>query len=164
MIPDQEHSIASAERGSKPTILWGSILAVVVLGGLLWFFFLRSASPRRETNELPFGPAEQVYSSRIGFSGLEMSRAANFINQEVTYLSGSVENQGDRGIREIEVTIEFRDVLNQVVLRETRRVLGQMGGHLAPGEKRDFRIAFDHVPADWNVQIPALRISGLDLE
>ena len=156
--------MASAERGPQPTILWGSIIAVVVLGGLLWFFFLRSASPRRETKELPFGPAEKAYSSRIGFSGFEMSRAANFINQEVTYLSGSVENQGERGVREIEVTIEFRDVLNQVVLRETRHVLGQIGGHLAPGERRDFRIAFDHVPADWNVQIPALRISGLDLE
>jgi hypothetical protein len=93
-----------------------------------------------------------------------MSRAANFLNQEVTYLSGTVANQGDRGVREIEVTIEFRDTLNQVVLRDARRLLGKVGGRLAPGERRDFRIAFDHVPADWNVQMPSVRIGGLELE
>jgi len=164
MTPDQEPSIVNAERGSSPTVLWGSVIAIAVLGGLLWFVFLHGASSHREANQLPFGLAEQAYASRLGFSSFEMSRAANFLNQEVTYLSGNVANQGDRGVREIEVTIEFRDVLNQVVLRDARRLLGKAGGRLAPGERRDFRIAFDHVPADWNVQMPSVRISGLELE
>ena len=164
MTPDQEPLIANSEKESKSAVLWGSIMAVAVLGGLIWLIFLHSSSPRKEANRLPFGPVEQAYASRIGFSGFEMSRAANFLNQEVTYLSGNVANQGDRGVREIEVTIEFRDALNQVVLRDARRLLGKAGQRLAPGERRDFRIAFDHVPADWNVQMPSVRISGLELE
>ncbi len=113
---------------------------------------------------LPFGPGERAYAAKIKLDAMEMSRAANFLSQEVTYLSGAAQNQGERGVREIEVTIEFRDALNQVVLRETRNVLGARGAPLGPGQSRAFQFSFDHVPADWNVRLPAVRVTGLAFE
>jgi hypothetical protein len=139
-------------------------LGIAGLIGIFWYLHVSGGPPRREGGPLAFGAGEQAYASQIVFNGLGMSRAANMLNQEVTYLSGQIANQGGRAVREIEVTIEFHDAVNQVVLREQRHVLGKLARPLASGERRDFQIAFDHVPADWNVQVPTVRISGLDLE
>ena len=93
-----------------------------------------------------------------------MSRAANLLNQEVTYVFGVLSNDGDRTIRELEVTIEFRDSLNQVVLRDTRRFIGPRAKPVEPLRRREIEMTFDHVPDDWNRQYPSLRVTGLVLD
>jgi hypothetical protein len=128
------------------------------------FFYLFSSGPRsgplREA-QLPFGSAEQAYAPRIELRHFSMSRAENFVHQEVTMLSGEVANAGEQALAEVEVTVEFRDSLNQVVLRETRRLFGAAGPPLAPNQPRSFRLSFEHIPNDWNRQIPSVRITGL---
>jgi len=161
---DDERLIPREEKRYRPATLWAGALGLAGLVGVLWYLHASGLAPRKEDGPLAFGAGEQAYASKMEFSGLEMSRAANMLNQEVTYLSGEISNQGGRKVLEIEVTIEFRDAMNQVVLRDQRRVLGRLAQPLASGERRDFQIAFDHVPADWNVQVPTVRISGLDLE
>ena len=120
----------------------------------------RSTGPGKPS-PLPFGAAEQAYASKIKFGDFEISRAENYLRQEVTTLSVGVQNTGDRAIREMEVTLEFHDVMRQVVLRETRRILSSAGAPLAAGEKRTFEISFEHLPDLWNRQAPAIRVSGL---
>ncbi len=144
--------------------LAGLGVVLLALGGV--FLLSRSSRPAAPVaaEQLPMGEAEQVYAKQIRFSGLQMSRAANFLNQEVTFVFGSVSNEGARAIREIEVTIEFRDVFNQVVLRDNRRVLGPRATPLGAGQRRDFQFGFEHVPADWNHQYPSIRVSGLLLD
>jgi len=61
------------------------------------------------------------------------------------------------------LTTEFSDDMNQIVLRETRGVLGSPKGALAPGERRAFEISFDHVPNSWNMRAPGVRVSYLKL-
>jgi hypothetical protein len=53
--------------------------------------------------------------------------------------------------------------MNQVVLRESRKVLGTPEVALAPGEHRAFEISFEHIPDAWNKQAPAMRVSYLQL-
>ena len=113
---------------------------------------------------LPWGPTEQCYAKQIRFLEPKMGRAANFLNQEVTFIFGAVANDGPRAVREIGVTLEFRDVFSQVVLRDTRRVLGPRSTPLASGQRRDFQFNFEHVPADWRRQYPSVRITGLLLD
>jgi len=144
------------------------IAGIVVVGLLLSGVILltRHAGPARSTVEqpLPMTASEQVYARQIRFFDLRMSRAANFLNQEVTFVFGTVANDGPRAVREIEATVEFRDLFNQVVLRDTRRVLGFRAASLGPGQRREFQFGFEHVPADWNQQFPSLRVTGLLLE
>ena len=90
-----------------------------------------------------------------------MSRAENFVHQEVTMLSGDVGNAGDRALQQIEVTVEFHDSLNQVVLRETRHVLGTATGTLGPGQQRSFVLSFERLPAVWDGRTPTVRVTGL---
>ncbi len=143
---------------------------VVVAAALLvaaGFYFLFLRGPARTLvpgdSRLPFGPQEQAYAGKLQFSHFAMSRAENFLNQEVTLLSGDVLNSGDRPVRAAEVTISFQDDMNQVVLREARSLLPPRAAALAPGQSAHFEISFDHVPASWNVQIPSVRVSGLQL-
>lgn len=156
--------VTQQRRGFRLALTLSAVIVAALVGGFVLVNRASRPASRAGVAKLPFGPSEREYSTRIQLGGLEMSRAANFLNQEVTYLSGVVANQGDRGVREIQVTIEFRDALNQVVLRETRYVLGPRAAPLGPGQSRGFQFSFDHVPADWNMQLPAVRITGLAFE
>lgn len=141
-----------------------ALAAAAALAGLiLFFFYLFSTGPGRHSAAvgLPFGPVERAYAASMQIGNLSMSRAENFVRQEVTILSGEIYNPGSRPLAQIEVTVEFRDSLNQVVLRETRTLLSRVAEPLGPGRRRAFELSFEHIPRDWNFRIPVLRVSGL---
>lgn len=149
------------KRGMGAPFLIGLILVGFVVVVLIVVSRRSSSSAPAVEKPLPMGAAEQAYAPRIHFQDLQMSRAANFLNQEVTFLFGTASNEGDRSVHEIEVTIEFRDQFNQVVLRDTRRVLGARTAPLGPAQRREFQVSFEYVPDDWNRQYPSIRVTGL---
>jgi hypothetical protein len=142
----------------------GAVIVLLALGGLFWITrATRSAGETRE-HHLPFGAAEQRAAEHIHFLDLKLSQATNFLNQEFTYVSGVLSNDGAQTLRDVEVTLEFRDSLNQVVLRESRALFGTRSQPLYGGQRREFQITLDSVPASWNQQYPSIRITGLTLE
>ena len=144
-------------------ILAGVAVMLALLGGFYLLGRYASAPGSAVEQPLPFGEAEQAYAPQIHFSNPKMSRAANALDQEVTFIVGTLENSGERTVRQIEVTVEFHDLINQVILREVHRLLPQ-GARVAPGQQRDFQMNFDRVPNDWNRQYPSLDVTGLQLE
>lgn len=148
--------------GRKPLI--AAIAAVLLAAGIyLVFFHAPTPLPRTAVPRLPFGPEEQAYAGKLQLSNLAMSRAENFLHQEVTILSGEVANAGDRPVQAIDATITFQDEMKQIVLRETRSLLRPGASPLEPGKTVPFEISFDHVPPSWNVQPPSVRVVGLQL-
>lgn len=144
-------------------MLAGAGVMLLLLGGL--YLLMSGGAPAGPVAEqpLPFADAEQAYAREIHFSNPQMSRAANLLNQEVTFIVGTLENSGARTVRQIEVTVEFHDLINQVILRETRRLL-PTGMRVGSGKKQDFQMNIEHVPNDWDRRYPTLRITGLQLE
>jgi hypothetical protein len=161
--PETQESKAKA---FPVTIATGVVLAAAILAGL-WFLFEqpqgRNSTAILENSSLKMGPAEQEYAKKIEIGKIALSRAENFLHQEVTILNGEVYNAGTEPVVALSLTTEFLDDMNQVVLRETRRVLKTSDATLAPGERRDFEISFEHVPNAWNLQAPAVRVSYLQL-
>jgi hypothetical protein len=151
-------------RGFGLALGAGAIILALLLGGVYLLSQRRSPEAARALEPLPFGANEQAYAERIHFLDLKMSRAANYLNQEFTFLYCTMSNAGNKTIRQMEVTVEFRDVLNQVVLRQTDRVLGPGAPPVSGGFRRDLEFAFEHVPNEWNRQHPTLRVTGLLLE
>jgi len=141
-------------------------LGVALAIGTAAYFLLRGASPSGAGQQvpLPMGSEEQSYARQIGFSDVAGSRAANFLKQEVTYIGGIVTNGGTRSVAEMEVTLEFHDVTQKVILREARRLYGPKETPLGPGEKREFEFAFESMPPDWNQAPPGFVITGLLLK
>ena len=76
-------------------------------------------------------------------------------------LRGDSASSGDPDVLPNDVYVWFIDTMNQVALRESRAALSSASGPLAPGERRTFDISFEHIPTSWNMQMPAVRISGL---
>jgi len=140
---------------------FGAVVVSLLLGGII--LLSRGSHPNGPgaTVKLPFGPAEQTYAEHIHFNGIQMAKANNFLNQEFTYVAGTLSNDGARTIRALEVTLEFHDPFNQVILRETETLIGPKDQPLGGGQRRDFQITLEHVPVEWNQQYPSIRATGL---
>jgi hypothetical protein len=156
----------TTKREMPVAFLAGAVIVALLVGGAILWSKHSAATESAAPPPLPMGAAEQAYASEIKFSepNTPMSRASNFLNQEVTYIFGTVENDGPRTINQIEVTLEFHDVFNQVVLRDSQRLLPELTPPLAPGQKYDFQLSYEHVPEQWNMQYPTIHITGLDLK
>jgi hypothetical protein len=153
------------EKGRGPIVLLLGAAVVVVL--IAVFYLVNRMTPVPVTpavKPLPMGAAEQAYSSQVKFLNPQMSRAANFLNQEVTFMFGTVSNEGPRAIREIEIQMEFHDPFNQIVLRDRQRLFGPGAEPLGPRETRDFQLGYETMPATWNQAYPKVTIVGLDLQ
>jgi hypothetical protein len=153
------------ERGRFNFALTLAAAALVIIAAALYFWSGRQSPPGGAPpgSRLPFGAAEQAYAPKIGLENIALSRAENFLHQEVYTLTGELTNNGDRPLLGVEVTIEFFDELNQIALRERRAVVVPGTPPLAPGAHRDFEISFEHIPSSWNTQQPQVHITGLQL-
>jgi hypothetical protein len=168
MTPSLREDRKDDEPKSRAPIILGvgAVAALLVIAGIyLVGHFTPATTPVAAPEKaLPMGPAEQAYAQQIHFSSPTMGRAANFLNQEVTFIFGTVSNDGPRAIRQIEITVEFRDPFNQVVLRDTQRLFNPAAGPLAPNDHQDFQLSYETLPATWAQTYPTIHISGLDLQ
>jgi hypothetical protein len=157
-IPEPE-----AERKRFSFALGVAAAAVVIVLAAFYLWPGRQSPSRGAAQEVhpPFGPVERAYASKIQFENLALSRAENFLHQEVTTLGGELINAGDRPLSEVEVTVEFYDQLNQIALRESRIAVNYTSPPVTPSERRTFEVSFEHIPNSWNMQMPAVRVSGL---
>jgi len=157
--------IPSEERSRLPVaFLAGLVIVTLLIGGAVLLSRFSSPAGPETVKPLPMGPSEQGYAPQIQFLEPKMSRAANFLNQEVTFIFGTIENGGNRRIKQIEITLEFHDPFNQVVLRDTQRLFLPNAAPLAPGQRRDFQIGYETISAQWNNVYPSIRIAGLSLK
>ena len=157
--------IPSAERSRLPVaFVAGLVIVTILIGAAVLLSRYSSPSGPEALRPLPMGPPEQAYAPQIHFLEPKMSRAANFLNQEVTFVFGTVLNNGSRPIRQIEVTLEFHDPFNQVVLRDKQRLFGPNAVPLAPHDRRDFQLGYETLPVQWNQAYPTMTITGLQLQ
>jgi hypothetical protein len=105
-----------------------------------------------------------------------MSEADSFAGGKVTYIDGQITNNGQKTLNAITVQVGFKNDLGQYGLRmavplsliRTREpyvdVQSVSASPLKPGQQRDFRLIFDQVPADWNMQYPDLRVINVRIQ
>jgi hypothetical protein len=138
--------------------------AVVVIVAAIYFSPGRQSPPGAAPQQahFAFGTAEQAYAASVHIENIVLTRAENFIHQEVTTLTADLVNGGARPLRGVEITITFSDEMNQIALRESRAVVAAPNPALAGGERRQFDIAFEHIPNSWNMQQPIVRVTGLE--
>ena len=154
--------IPKEERSRLPVaFLVGIVIVAVLVSAAVLYSKYAAPAISEDDRPLVVGPVEQAYAPQIHFLEPKMSRAANFLNQEVTYLAGGVLNSGDRTLTGIEATIEFQDYMKQIALRETRPILFGVTAALPPGKTAHFEISFDHIPSSWNMQLPTVQVAGL---
>jgi hypothetical protein len=153
------------EKSRAPIVLLIGAAAALLLIGIFYVVARLTPAPVKTVEQpLPMGPTEQAYVSQIRFLEPNVARAANFLNQEVTFVFGTVLNNGPRPIRQIEISLEFHDPFNQVVLRDSQRLFSPTAVPLAPNQQRDFQLGYETLPVQWNQAYPTVRIVGLQLQ
>ncbi len=154
--------IPTEERSRLPVaFLVGIVIVALLVGAAVLYSKYAKPAESEDDKPVPSGPAEMEYAPQIHFLEPKMSRAANFLNQEVTYVFCTVENGGDRKVHQIEITIEFHDPFNQVILRDKQRLFLSTAVPFLPGQQRDVQIPYEHIPAQWNNVFPSIVVSGL---
>ena len=152
-------------RGFPTAFAMGVVITGLLAVGLIWLTRVTQSRGSAQIGKLPFGLDEQAYSQHIHFQGGQMSQATNFLNQEFTYVAGTVSNDGPRAVRALDVMFEFRDPFHQVVLRDPQRLVLTEGPPLKAGQSRDFQVTLGaHLPSEWNRQYPVVRVTGMILE
>jgi hypothetical protein len=153
------------ERRRLPVaFLAGAVIVLLIFGGFLLLAHVIDSRTAATVVKLPFGPGEQVYTPHIQFLDIQLAHATNFLNQDFTYVAGTMFNDGSKKVRGLEVTVEFHDPFHQVILRDTNPLIGPADAPLDPGKRRDFQIQMGHLPVEWDKQYPSIRVTGLALE
>ena len=160
-----EKSSYSKERRRFPLAFALGILVVAIIFGGFVLLTRHMRSPAQASAvKLPFGPVELAYAERIHFTGLQMARATNFLKQEFTYVSRHHlqrrrakhwRNASGRGISR---RLESGDFARTEVL------IAPHSDPLPAGQRRDFQITLEHIPAEWNHQYPSIHVTGLILQ
>lgn len=149
-------------KTGRSWIAWmGAATIFIALAIVMWPGAERHLASRTRESHLPFGSAERAYAPNLQIENLALSRAENFLNQQVTTLAGRLTNSGNLPLSNVELTVEFSDQLGQIVLRESRAAFAPQTPPFAPGERRDFEVSFEHIPSSWNIQQPLVRVSGI---
>lgn len=143
-------------------IMISAPLLLILLVAFWWYSHSPAPSMNPATNsQTALGPEERAYTASVGVDRLEVSRAENFLHQEVTTVSGQITNGGKRSLASVELTIQFSDDQNQIAQRETRTLFGPPGPPIPPGDNREFEISFEHISSSWNMRQPAATVTSV---
>ena len=135
-------------------LIAGAGLAIVVVALLLYWL----GASRRSGTPFALAAEQRAYLQQIVVSNPRMSAADNFLSHTVTYLDAQITNTGARVVSQVQLEMEFVDILGQVVLRETNRPVNPQTPALKPGETRTFQVSFEHMPLDWNLAPPRIQV------
>lgn len=158
---------SGAEEQTRPPIVPIAVGVALVLAVIGLFIFFGSSGADHPATPRTADP----YAANLAISDITMSTAANFAGQEVTYIEGKIRNNGNKSVSNVLLQFVFHDSLGQIAQREpgqrlmvitTREpyvdIAPLTNTPLRPGQTKEFRQTFEHVSADWNMQLPEISI------
>jgi hypothetical protein len=135
------------------------VIGLVAILGLGMFLYLDHASKIPPSPPV-LTPEAKAYVRNLKLSDVGMEAHESYLKQAVTEITGKIGNTGPRRLKHVEINCVFYDAYGQVVLRERVPIVKE-GTGLAPGETRDFRLAFDNLPESWNQAMPQMVIAQI---
>ncbi|HKT51459.1 MAG TPA: hypothetical protein VJV96_14250 [Candidatus Angelobacter sp.] len=139
----------------------GGVLVVVAVVVIIFVSRTDSSSNANQLNP---------YAAKLQVDNLHMATAENFAGGSVTYIQGHITNSGDKKVTGTTVQVLFKNSLGELAQKETLPMMVLMPNTpyvdygpmqqapLAAGQGRDFRLTLEHVTADWDGQMPAVKV------
>ena len=149
---------AVEQKGIPVAVL---VVALVVILGAGLFLYLDRASHRPPPPPAPLTVEAKAYVHSLQLMDVDMQKHESYMKQAVVEITGKIGNNGNRNLRVVEINCVFYDPYGQLVLRERVPIVSQKIGGLAPGEIKNFRLAFDDIPESWNQALPQLVIAEI---
>ena len=153
-----------AEKKEFPwPIAIGAAIVIVVIGIVAVVTYRPAPQPGAKRKAAP-------YAAKLELRDIKMATANNYVGGSVTYLEGTIVNNGDKTVAGVTIEATFVNGMDQVVQQEYLPVMvtQERPGYsdnvdlsrapLAPGKSAPVRITLEHVSNDWNGAYPAVRI------
>jgi hypothetical protein len=138
------------------------IVGLVLVLGLAGFVALeRQGRVRPPAPVLTDEARAYIRAGSLKLSDVEMKAHESYVKQSIVEITGRIGNEGSRALKLVEINCVFYDAYGQVVLRERVPIVSRKIGGLAPGEIKNFRLAFDNIPESWNQGLPQLVIAQI---
>jgi hypothetical protein len=154
------------ERASIPVAAW-AIAGVVVLAIVVGLLIVGHRKPSAAANSIqPQAP----YASSLPLSQLAMSESTSLSGGKSTFIDGHIQNTGDQTVTGITVQVLFRndesmppqvETLPLSLIRTRQPYIDTQpvsAAPLKPGDGQDFRLIFENIAPNWNMQMPEVRI------
>jgi hypothetical protein len=157
------------EGGGIPVMAWG----VAGLAVLVVIIFLVLAGRHKAAGPATVQPLA-AYAATLPLSQLAMSESTSLSGGKSTFIDGHIQNTGNQTVTGITVQVFFRnneamppqiETLPLSVIRTREPYIDTQPVSVAPlkpGDERDFRLIFEAIPANWNMEMPEIRIIQVD--
>jgi hypothetical protein len=157
-LAENKAATAAQEKASIPIL--PIVVGVVLVLGAAGFYALNRQSHVSPQQPVLTGDA-RAYIHYLPLSEVEIKEQESYLKQSVVEITGKIGNTGNRVLKLVEINCVFNDPYGQVVLRERVPIVSPKIGGLAPGEIKNFRLAFDNIPESWNQGLPQLVIAQI---
>ena len=153
------------EGSGIPMMAWGvaglAVLVVVVI--------LVLAGRHKAATPTTIQPVA-AYAANLPVTQLAMSESTSLSGGKSTFIDGHIQNTGSQTVSGITAQVIFRneeamppqiDTLPLSLIRTREPYIDTQPVSAAPlkqGDERDFRLIFESIPANWNQQMPEIRI------
>ena len=164
---DSEQQPFSPGREQQEKRSWAPMaIGVVLVAAVITALVLAGRAGKGGTNS---GSADPNLA-KLEISDLHMATAQNFAGGSVTYIEGKISNHTGNRLTGARVEVLFRNSLGETAQKEVLPVTVVMPNTpyldygpldrapLAPGQSSDFRITLEHVSADWDGQVPQIKM------
>jgi len=151
------------KRNILPMAIGGVVVLVLIIGVIL---LTRAGKPASTSSSDP-------NLARLQVSNLHMATAQNFAGGSVTYIEGKLTNGTDRKVTGARVQVIFKNSLGEISQKDELPVTVLLPNvpyvdyglidraPLAAGQSRDFRLTLEHVTADWDGQVPTVKVVSI---
>jgi hypothetical protein len=159
----------TAKGSGMPLSAWviAGAVVLVVLAGLV--FAGRRRSPENKGIQAP-----AAYAASLPLANLEMSESTSLSGGKSTFIDGRIRNTGTSTVSGVVVQVLFRneeqmppqvETLPLTLIRTREPYVDTQpvsAAPMRPGDDRAFRLIFESIPANWNMQMPEIHIVRVD--
>src|SRR6266567_5565265 len=160
----------SPEGGGMPLTAW-VVAGLVVLAVVVALVF---AGRRKAAGPVNTIQPPAAYAANLTLSQLAMSESTSLSGGKSTFVDGHIKNTGNQTVTGITVQVLFHnneamppqiETLPLSLIRTREPYVDTQpvsAAPLKPGDERDFRLIFESLPANWNMEMPEIRIIQVD--
>lgn len=156
--------------GGIPVSAWvaAAVVVLIVIIGLALSGRRKGAPAATDAQPL------DAYAASLPLSQLAMSESTSLVGGKSTFVDGHIKNTGSATVTGITVQVLFGNLEGNapqidtmpLTLIRTRQpyvdIQSVASSPLKPGDEREFRLIFESIHDNWNMQMPEVRIVGVE--
>ena len=154
------------EGSGMPVKAW-AVAGLAMLAVFAAFAFMGRKKPAAAPNVIqPLA----AYASSLPLTQLSMSESTSLSGGKSTFVDGRIQNKGSQTVSAVTVQVLFRNdegmppqmetlPLSLIRTREPYVDTQPVGAApLKPGDDREFRLIFEAIPTNWNMEMPEVHV------